>query len=351
MSSRSLDRHGAEPAEGSRWEGLTDRYWNHLRVEAGLSMNTLEAYRRDIGKFCAFALRQGLHDPSRVDRRDVARFVESLTSTKLAPPSVARCLAALRGFYRFLRRERLVQGDPLAGIVQPRRGIRLPKALSQAAVMALLEQPESDAPERLRNAAMIELSYATGLRVSELVSLKLTDLHLNEGYVTTCGKGSKQRLVPLGEMARRLVSRYLDSARGSLLSRRASPFLFVTRRGAPMTRQNFWTVLRERARSVGLKGAISPHMLRHSFATHLLDRGADLRSVQVLLGHADIATTQVYTHVGGERLKQIHEKYFPRKGRSPRSLASMGGQGFTRHRGRVVSSKQLRDSVDKVRTS
>jgi integrase/recombinase XerD len=312
-----------------------DRYWNHLRVEAGLSMNTLEAYRRDIAKFCAFALRHGLRDPNRVDRRTVACFVESLTSTKLAPPSVARCLAALRGFYRFLRRERLVEGDPLAGIVQPRRGIRLPKALSHSAIMTLLDHPESNAPERLRNAAMIELLYATGLRVSELVSLKLTDLHLNEGYVTTCGKGSKQRLVPLGEVARRLVIRYLDSARGALLSRRTSPFLFVTRRGASMTRQNFWTVLRERARSAGLKGAISPHMLRHSFATHLLDRGADLRSVQAMLGHADIATTQVYTHVGRERLKQIHEKYFPRKGRSERSLAPTHQRAGVRSRSRT----------------
>jgi integrase/recombinase XerD len=330
---------------------LTDRYWNHLRVEGGLSMNTLEAYRRDIGKFCSFALRRGLRDPRRVDRRAIARFVESLTRTKLAPPSVARCLAALRGFYRFLRRERLVHGDPLAGVVQPRRGIRLPKALSQSVIMTLLEHPRSTVPEQVRNAAMIELLYATGLRVSELVSLKLTDLHLAEGYVVSCGKGSKQRLVPLGEMARQKVGRYLESARGSLLSRRTSPFLFVTRRAAPMTRQSFWNVLRDRARSAGLKGPISPHMLRHSFATHLLNRGADLRSVQMLLGHADIATTQIYTQVERERLKKVHETYFPRRERSHSRLVKVGEPDPARRRRPPVESKQLGDSVDKVRSS
>jgi integrase/recombinase XerD len=209
----------------------------------------------------------------------------------------------------------MVRENPMVGLNSPRRGTRLPAVLAQHEVTALLEWAGKSGPEDVRDAAMIELLYATGVRVSELVGLRMTDLNLDAGYVLVTGKGSKQRLVPMGEIAKRKIMRYLRSGRAELLKNRESVYVFITRRGRPLTRQGFWKLLRLRAAAAGIPNTISPHMLRHSFATHLLDHGADLRSVQAMLGHANIATTQIYTHVERERLKRLHARFFPRKQR------------------------------------
>ncbi len=294
---------------------LIDRYLSELRIEAGVSRNTLESYRNDLEKFRAFLAAQRIRTLARVPQRTVSAFVGQLSQRRLSPASIARCVSALRGFYRFLCKERLVRDNPTTDVTTPRPWLRLPKTLSADEIDRLLRAASGRKPEDLRDAAMLELLYATGLRVSELVGLDRTRLNLEVGYVLVSGKGNKQRVVPMGEPARRTLERYLDHARPALLKGRTSPHAFVTRRGGPLTRQGFWKLLRARARQADIRKPISPHMLRHSFATHLLDHGADLRSVQAMLGHADISTTQIYTHVERARLKQLHQHLFPRKSR------------------------------------
>ncbi|HYM37961.1 MAG TPA: site-specific tyrosine recombinase XerD [Nitrospiraceae bacterium] len=294
---------------------LIDRYLSELRIEGGVSRNTLESYRNDLGKFQAFLKVQRVRDLARVSPRTVSAFVGQLSQRKLSPASIARCVSALRGFYRFLCHERMVSENPTTDVTTPRPWLRLPKTLSADDVDCLLRVVSGKKPEDLRDAAMLELLYATGLRVSELVGLEQARLNLDVGYVLVSGKGNKQRVVPMGEPARRKLETYLEQARPALLKRRTSPHAFVTRRGGPLTRQGFWKLLRARARQADIRKPISPHMLRHSFATHLLDHGADLRSVQAMLGHADISTTQIYTHVERARLKQLHQHLFPRKAR------------------------------------
>jgi integrase/recombinase XerD len=303
----------AEKPHSSSMEGLIERYLGDLRIEGGLARNTLEAYRRDLHKFQAHLSESGIRDLAVVTRQTMTGFLTRLTEAKLAPASTARCLAALRGFYRFLCRERLVQRNPVLNLEAPRAWARLPKTLTQAEVDRLLEFPCGARPEDLRDAAMLELLYATGLRVSELVDLEVSHVNMAVGYVLATGKGSKQRVVPIGDLAGKRLAAYLDLARPVLLNHRASPFLFVSRRGTKLTRQGFWKMLRARAARAGIMKSIFPHMLRHSFATHLLERGADLRSVQAMLGHARISTTQIYTHVERERLKQLHARHFPRR--------------------------------------
>lgn len=295
---------------------LIDRYLAELRVEGGLSGNTLDAYRRDLQKLQDFLASRQTQKPSDVTRRCLSEFLAHLKRANLSPASTARCLAALRGFFRFLCRERFLSENPLLSLSAPKPWVKLPKVLTQSEVTKLLELPAGTKPEDQRDAAMIELLYASGLRVSELVNLELSHLNLAVGYVLAFGKGAKQRVVPLGDLARRKVEAYLDSARGALVKGRASRHVFVTRRGGKLTRQGFWKLLRARARRAGIFTPISPHMLRHSFATHLLDHGADLRSVQAMLGHARITTTQIYTHVERARLKRLHTDLFPRKRRS-----------------------------------
>ncbi len=294
---------------------LIDRYLSELRIEGGVSRNTQESYRNDLGKFQAFLKVQRVRDLARVSPRTVSAFVGQLSQRKLSPASIARCVSALRGFYRFLCHERMVSENPTTDVTTPRPWLRLPKTLSADDVDCLLRVVSGKKPEDLRDAAMLELLYATGLRVSELVGLEQARLNLDVGYVLVSGKGNKQRVVPMGEPARRKLETYLEQARPALLKRRTSPHAFVTRRGGPLTRQGFWKLLRARARQADIRKPISPHMLRHSFATHLLDHGADLRSVQAMLGHADISTTQIYTHVERARLKQLHQHLFPRKAR------------------------------------
>ncbi|TLY24684.1 MAG: site-specific tyrosine recombinase XerD [Nitrospirae bacterium] len=299
-----------------------DRYLTGLLSERGLSANTVEGYRRDLAKLQAFLRMQGRETPVALSRADVPRLLEFLRSQGLAPPSVARCLAACRGFYRFLLREGPLRQDPFLDVTVPKGSRRLPKALSVAEVRCLLDAPGRGTdlksvprgrhPEALRDDAMLEVLYATGLRVSELVKLDLVAVNLSAGFLRATGKGAKQRVVPLGAVAIRKLRRYLAAGRPHLLKSRTSNRLFVTRSGRGLTRQGFWKNLRRYARDARIQRPISPHMLRHSFATHLLERGADLRVVQSLLGHANITTTQIYTHVERKRLKLLHKRYHPR---------------------------------------
>ena len=297
---------------------LIDQYLTGLLSERGLSSNTLEGYQRDLGKLQAFLQSQGRVDAASLTRVDVPRLLAFLRTQGLAAASVARCLAAWRGFYRFLLSAGHTDQDPFLNVTIPKATQRLPRALSFSEVQRLLETPAKGVasrgrqPEALRDDAMLEVLYATGLRVSELVRLDIEAVNLSVGFLRATGKGSKQRVVPLGAVAVKKLRRYLESGRPRLLKTRTSNRVFVTRAGRSMTRQGFWKILRRYARAAGIPRAISPHMLRHSFATHLLDRGADLRVVQTLLGHADISTTQIYTHVERERLKQLHKRYHPR---------------------------------------
>jgi integrase/recombinase XerD len=296
-------------------DALVERYLTHLRVEGGLSRNTIDAYRRDLSKFQQYLNQRKEGQFKQLTANTLRGFLGSLDALRLSPVSSARCLSAVRGWLRFLRQERFIEDYPGVDIAPARRGIRLPKTLSEREVAALLAGPVHSTPEDQRDRVMMEVLYATGLRVSELVSIETLHVNGDVGYLRVTGKGSKQRIVPMGEPARRLLSTYVETIRPRLLKHKASRFLFVSRRGTPLTRQAFWKSLRGRAQRAGLKKTVFPHMLRHSFATHLLGGGADLRSVQAMLGHADIATTQIYTHVERERLKEVHATYFPRQGR------------------------------------
>ncbi len=291
---------------------LAERYLSRLRVEGGLSLNTIEAYRRDLSKFHSYLHRIGVAPIDPLTSETLTGFLRSMQEAQLSRASSLRCLSAIRGWLQFLMQERIIEENPTIGLVPISRGVRLPKTLSQQDVTALLDLGPVPTLEDLRDRAMVELLYATGLRVSELVMAEVALVNLDVGYLRVTGKGAKQRLVPMGERARQLLGQYVNEARPGLLKKRASRYVFVSRRGGPLTRQAFWKLLRHRALRAGIRQIISPHMLRHSFATHLLEGGADLRSVQVMLGHADIATTQIYTHIERGRLKRVHDKYFPR---------------------------------------
>jgi len=288
---------------------LVKRFFNYLTVEKGLSGNTLEAYERDLRKYVRFMKSKR---PEDVSRSDVVSFLVQLASEGMATPSVARSLAAIRGFHKYLIIDNLAEKDPTVNVETPRGWKRLPKTLNSEDVESLLNQPDTAAFIGMRDKAMLELLYATGLRASELVGLKLQDVNLERGYLMVIGKGSKERAVPLGESASAAVRAYLAGARAALLNGKDSDALFISSRRQQITRQMFWERIKFYARKSGITANISPHVLRHSFATHLLDNGADLRAVQAMLGHSDISTTQIYTHVSRERLKKIHEKYHPR---------------------------------------
>lgn len=292
---------------------LVERYLTQLRVEGGLATNTVEAYRRDLVRLQRFLLAHRLRMSDVVSSQVIRSFLAALKQESLAWSSVVRILSAARGWYRFLVRERILDGSPLREVAVARRPVRLPKTLTRAEVTALLELPVRDRVEDQRDRVMLEVLYASGLRVSELVGLTLSQVDLSLGCLRVVGKGAKERIVPMGQTARDLVSEYVDHIRPALLKRRATRVLFVSRRGRGLTRQACWKLLLQRARRAGITKAISPHMLRHSFATHLLEGGADLRAVQTMLGHADIATTQIYTHVERSRLKHVHREFFPRQ--------------------------------------
>ena len=290
-------------------KNLQIKFLTYLAVEKGLSPNTLSSYERDLKKyFCAM---QG-KDPDHITPSDVKAFLSNLSGTGIAAPSIARNLAAVRGFHKFLQIDGLAQSDPTVNLETPRGWKRLPKTLSMFEIDSLLAQPDLSTLLGLRDKAMLELLYATGIRVSELVGLRMQDVNLERGFLVVMGKGSKERAVPLGEAAAGAVRSYCERARPLLLNGVDSDFLFISSRRRGITRQMFWERIKLHARTAGITSCISPHTLRHCFATHLLDNGADLRAVQAMLGHADISTTQIYTHVSRERLKQIHEKHHPR---------------------------------------
>jgi integrase/recombinase XerD len=288
---------------------LLNKYLEYLSVEKGLARNSVESYKRDLRKYFYF---MKAARPDDITRSDVVSFHAHLSSEGIAAPSVARSLAAVRGFHKYLLIDKLANTDPTVNIETPKGWKRLPKSLSPVDVDSLLGQPDPSTPLGLRDKAMLELLYATGLRASELVGLTLKELNLERGYLVVMGKGSKERVVPLGEEAAEAVQRYLDHGRAALLGHKNSDHLFISSKRRGITRQMFWERIKFYAQKSGLEKSISPHTLRHSFATHLLDNGADLRAVQAMLGHSDISTTQIYTHVSRERLKKIHEKYHPR---------------------------------------
>ncbi len=291
---------------------MIDEYLTYLRDVRRMSPNTVESYGRDLAQLAAFAEKTGT-TVERLDRRELEAFVRSLMTAGLAPRSVARAVACVRGYFKFVAIERKQEQNPADDLRAPRAWPALPKFLSLEEVDRLLAQPDASTPRGLRDRALIEVLYATGLRVSELVSLRAGDLHMDEGYLTCIGKGDKQRIVPMGQESAEWVRRYLRDGRAGMLRKRPSPWLFVNARdGGPLSRVGFWKVLKAYGQSAGLPRALSPHVLRHSFATHLLERGADLRMIQVMLGHADLSTTQIYTHVLEARLKAVYDRFHPR---------------------------------------
>ena len=290
---------------------LLEQFLDSLWLERGASRLTLAAYRTDLSSFAAHVAARSV-PLAKASRVDLLSYLAAPAQAALAPRSLGRRLSALRGFYRYLVREGLTQEDPTARIESPRLGRPLPKTLTEADVERLLGAPGGDTPEALRDAAMLELLYASGLRVSELVELRMAQVDLHRGVLVVLGKGARERMVPIGETALARIETYLAQARSTLLCGQVSDALFVTRRGGGMTRQAFWHRLRLHAQRAGFERLPSPHTLRHAFATHLLNHGADLRAVQMLLGHADLSTTQIYTHVARERLKALHARHHPR---------------------------------------
>ncbi len=291
---------------------VLDSFCDLLWLEDGLSPNTLQSYRRDLTQFSAWleAIRSTLLLD--VNQADIEAYLQYRFSRKTSPRSTARLLSALKRFYRLALRDGRIALDPTLKIDTPKLPRSLPKSLSEADVERLLNTPDTTEPLGLRDKAMLETLYASGLRVSELVTLRVVNVSLDMGVLSVMGKGGKERMVPLGEESLLWLSRYLSDARQLILGTTISDALFVTQRGAAMTRQAFWYLIKRRALQAGLARLPSPHVLRHAFATHLLNHGADLRVIQMLLGHADISTTQIYTHVARERLKQLHARHHPR---------------------------------------
>ncbi|KMP12569.1 recombinase XerD [Candidatus Nitromaritima sp. SCGC AAA799-C22] len=284
-------------------------YADYLKIEKRQSPNTVAAYRRDIQRLASHHSAKKLEE---LTARDVRSFLLKLREEGLASSTVARCLSSVKSFYNFLFTENRIAENPAEIIESPRPWRKLPDVMSTSEVDVLLSAPDAETPAGLRDRAMLELLYATGLRVSELVTVKGSAVDLRVGYLRTLGKGSKERVVPLGDAAREAVESYQLSGRPALLKGRGCAELFVTRRGRGMTRQGFWKVLKQYVLKAGIKIPVSPHTLRHAFATHLLERGADLRSVQQMLGHSDISTTQIYTHILQERMREVHDQYHPR---------------------------------------
>jgi integrase/recombinase XerD len=289
-----------------------DAYLDHLRLERRLAPLTVESYSRDLAALGRFAEGSGT-SVTALSRQDLEAFVRSLVSSGLSPRSAARAVACVRGFYRFLVLDRRLDDSPADDLRAPRAWPALPRFLSIDEVDRLLTAPDTATPRGLRDRALVEILYATGLRVSELVGLRSADLNLEAGYLTTIGKGDKERLVPVGDQAVAWVERYLRDGRPALLKGKTSPRLFVNARGGSLSRVGFWKILKAYGVAAGLPRGLSPHVLRHSFATHLLDRGADLRAIQMMLGHADLSTTQIYTHVLDARLRTVYERFHPRR--------------------------------------
>lgn len=289
-----------------------DLYLNHLRVERQLSANTLEAYGRDLRRLSARLASGGKGDLAAVGEEEILSFLVSLHQEKLTSRSVARTLVAVRGLFRFLLRERHLTADPTAKITFPARWFKLPHFLTIAQIDALLGAPDRRTVLGVRDHAILQLFYASGLRISEMSALTTDRINLQQGYVMPLGKGSKERVVPMGQSAIEAITEYLDSARPQLAGKRICERLFLSQRGLGITRQRLWEIIKACARTAGIQINVTPHMLRHSFATHLIERGADLRIVQTMLGHADVSTTQIYTHVSRAHLQDLYRKFHPR---------------------------------------
>ena len=293
-------------------DNLVDQYINYLLVEKGLSDNTIESYSSDLALYLEFLKKNGVKNISDAGTAVMLKHLAALRDAGLGAKSRTRHLVTLRGFYRFLMQEKIVKHNPSKIINLPKSVLKLPDVLSVEEVKKLLNICDTKKPKGIRDAAMIELLYAAGLRVSELVNVKFQNINMEAGFVRVFGKGSKERVVPIGLYAKEKIDHYIKSSRPLLLKNEVSQYLFIARAGKPMTRQGFWKQLKKYGETAGIKKRVTPHSLRHSFASHLLEGGADLRAVQVMLGHVDISTTQIYTHVARKHLKEMHEKYHPR---------------------------------------
>jgi integrase/recombinase XerD len=293
-------------------EQLLDQFLHYLIVEKGLSKNTIEAYSHGLTRFLSHLREKGVQEIQEAGKFHIRSFLLVLRKKNLNTKSIVRNLVAIRTFFRFLIQEGIVESNPVEELESPKVAKTLPEILTLKEIEQILEQPNLQTPLGTRDRAMLEMLYATGMRVSELTQLPIHQVNLEGGYVLLYGKGSKERIVPLGSEAMKWVTVYLKTARGILSKGKENSSLFINRSGKGMSRQGFWKNLKDYARRAGLRKRTTPHLLRHSFASHLLERGADLRSVQMMLGHADISTTQIYTHVTGERLKKVHKQYHPR---------------------------------------
>jgi len=289
-----------------------ERYLDHLLVEKGVSINTLAAYKRDLNHYLAFMEQKGLSSLEQINSSHIISYLLARKEKGISPSSQNRNLAAIRGFHKYLLMEKVTTKNPAHHIELAKVGFRLPDTLSREEISKILDQPLKETPVTLRDRAMLELLYACGLRVSELITLTVGSINWQVGYLQTKGKGGKERIVPIGRTAYDACERYVREARSFFLKKGATDVLFLNKNGTPFTRQGFWKLVKRYARKVNMAHKVHPHTFRHSFATHLLEGGADLRAVQTMLGHADISTTQIYTHITRERLKEIHKKYHPR---------------------------------------
>jgi len=307
----SIKSKNGTTATVQRSEELVDRFLDAIWMERGLSQNTLGAYRADL-----MTLSRGLAEDDKsielADKADLLAFIAKRVESGAKPRSTARQLSSFRRFFRYIMREGMRDSDPTADIEMPRIGRSLPQTLTEDEVDALLNAPNTDEPLGHRDRAMLELLYATGLRVSELINITQSQINFNQGVLRIVGKGDRERLIPLGEESQRWMRDFIDGPRMEILLERQTDYLFPTRRGDRMTRQAFWHIIKRYAQKANIRSKMSPHSLRHAFATHLLNRGADLRVVQLLLGHSDLSTTQIYTHVARERLKDLHREHHPR---------------------------------------
>lgn len=296
-----------------RMDDIIQEYLQHLRIEQGLAVNTVQSYKRDLMKFCRYLEASKIAAFDAVTKLDVQAYLTVLNQENLATSSISRMISALRQFHKYLVQEKIIMKNPMDDLKLPKKKHSLPKSLSMAEVEQLLSAPDTKTDLGLRDRAILEVLYATGLRVTELITLTLTELHLDLGFIQTIGKGDKERIVPLGEEATYWVQEYLATSRPSLSRGRAhSPYLFLNFHGKGFSRQGIWKNLKILVREAGINKNVSPHMLRHSFATHILENGADLRIVQELLGHSDISTTQIYTHISKERMVESYRKHHPR---------------------------------------
>lgn len=291
---------------------LIDDFINYLSVERGLANNTILAYRRDLSKYTRYLFKKDMSNADQVKREDITAFMHKQKDGGLSAASIARSLAAIKMFHRFLVRERLAKEDPTNLLETPKLWKRIPDVLSSLEIEAMIKASQGRRWQDIRDNAMLELLYASGMRVSELVDLKIENVNIDVGYVRCTGKGRKERIVPIGKRAQAAVRRYLQQARAKFVKTNFTSNLFVSRLGKKISRQSIWKLIKHYANKAKIKKVIKPHTIRHSFATHLLERGADLRSVQEMLGHSDISTTQIYTHVDKERLRSIHKQFHPR---------------------------------------